>query len=88
LPDRQLPAVQPKTSSDPAVNIRAQGRSAREPEVLSERIAILAEHGNIPDHPADVSDLVRHPRDSAAPRAPAVTSGFIVFHLRLTAAAV
>lgn len=61
-------------------------RAAGIPEVINDRVGVLAEYGNIPDIAAAVNDLVRHPRHSAAIREHAATFDFRAFSQRLNAA--
>ncbi len=86
LPSRKegfgLVFLEAMTHGKPCLGARAGGV----PEVINDRVGVLAEYGNIPDIAAAVSDLVRHPRDPAAIRAHAESFGFLAFLRRLSAA--
>ena len=61
-------------------------RAGGAPEVIDDRVGVLAEYGNIPDIAAAVLDLVRHPRDPAAVRRHAGGFTYPAFAARLRAA--
>jgi glycosyltransferase involved in cell wall biosynthesis len=66
----------------PCLGARAGGV----PEVINERVGVLADYGNIPEISAAVTDLVQHPRSPDVIRAHAESFAFPAFSQRLAAA--
>ena len=61
-------------------------RAGGVPEVIDERVGALAEYGNHSEITAALSDLARHPRNSALVRRHASRFDFPAFRQRLAAA--
>ncbi|HEX2860151.1 MAG TPA: glycosyltransferase family 4 protein [Lacunisphaera sp.] len=61
-------------------------RAGGAPEVINDSVGRLVEYGNLSDLAAAVTELVRHPRDSAVVRRHAESFAFPAFQQRLAAA--